>query len=257
MQQRVALAVRDRQHRQAGLGVVGAAVQRQRPEVRRGPGEDDQHQEPGLGRYLARHRGPAQRRRHRPREPADHDVLRRGRLEQDGVDHRVAEEGGKGQPHRQVVGVDVQQPHAGAAQYGGEHQGLRRGDLAGGRRAPRGAAHQRIDLLLDQAIDGKGRTGQQPDAGGAADQHAPRHHAGRGEEHADDGAEHGQLRHARLGQGGILSGKVPYPAQLAQRMGVCSGNHGRGLVFHVARAAFGTAAGAPAACIVSPASPTL
>jgi hypothetical protein len=101
----------------------------------------------------------------------------------------------------------VQQPHA-RAQHGREDQRLRGGDLAGGRRAPRGAAHQRVDLLFHQAVDGESRAGQQPDAGGAADQHRPRHHARRGQEHADDGAEHGQLRHARLGQRGVLAGQV-------------------------------------------------
>src|SRR3954468_10813156 len=41
----VGLAVRDRQHRHAGLGVVLGAVEGERPEVRRRPREDDEEEE--------------------------------------------------------------------------------------------------------------------------------------------------------------------------------------------------------------------
>ena len=101
-------AVRHRQHRQAGLAVVVGAVQRQGPEVRWRPQEDDQAQDHRLGADLARHRGPAQHGRHRPRSPADDDVLRRQRLQHHGVHHRVADEGGEGEPHGERIDEKIQ-----------------------------------------------------------------------------------------------------------------------------------------------------
>ena len=92
-----------------------------------------------------------------------------------------------------------------AAEHAGEHEHLRRRDLAARQRAPRGARHARVDLALDQAVDRERRAGQQPDADGAGDQRrASGHHAGHRQEHADHRAEHGQLRDARLGQRPVL-----------------------------------------------------
>ena len=204
LQAGVGHAVRDRHHRQAGAHVVVAPVHRQRPEVRRGPHEDDQDQQPGLHRHVVGDRGPAQRRRHRAGQTADHDVLRRVRLEQDGVDQRVAHERHEGQPHRERIDHAVQHTHAGAADDGGKDQGLGGRQLAHGGRAARGARHAGVDLGLDQAVDGEGGAGQQPDAERRPDQHVPAGETIGGEEHADHGAEHGQLRDARLGQGPVL-----------------------------------------------------
>src|SRR5262245_27967118 len=73
--------VRDRQHRQSGARVLLGAVERERPEVRRRPREDDQEQEQRFRRHLSGYRRPAEHRRHRARRAADHDVLRGERLE--------------------------------------------------------------------------------------------------------------------------------------------------------------------------------
>ncbi len=93
---------------------VGAQV------VDDGPDEDDQHQQPGFGRHGIGHRRPAQRRRHGARQAADDDVLRRARLQDDGVDDGVADERGEGQPHGERVDQRVQHEHAGAAQQAGQ-----------------------------------------------------------------------------------------------------------------------------------------
>src|SRR3954464_11383564 len=53
LQTRVVLAVRDRQHRHAGAGIVLRAVEGERPEMRRRPGEDDEEENHRLRRDLA------------------------------------------------------------------------------------------------------------------------------------------------------------------------------------------------------------
>jgi hypothetical protein len=163
---RVLHAVGDRQHRQAGARVVVAAVHGQRPEMRRGPDEDDQHQQPGFHRHVVGDGGPAQRRRHRAGQAADDDVLRRGRFQQDGVDQRVADEGDEGQPHGQRIDHRVQDPMPSAADDGGKDQvwwtTVRPWRWRGARCGPCGRRFR-----FDQAVDGEGGAGQQPDAGRA------------------------------------------------------------------------------------------
>ncbi len=65
------------------------------------------------------------------------------------------------------------------------------------------APHLRVDAFFDQAVEDGGRTGHQPDAqaGGERQPHVRQPgHAGHGQHHADERAEHDQLDHARLGQ---------------------------------------------------------
>src|SRR3954470_19431549 len=82
LQTRVVLAVRDRQHWHAGPGIVLRAVEGERPEMRRRPGEDDEEENHRLCRDLAGDRRPAENRWHGARGAADDDVLRRGGLQQ-------------------------------------------------------------------------------------------------------------------------------------------------------------------------------
>ncbi len=176
--------------------------------MRRGPDEDDHHQHPGLHRNVIGHGRPAQRGRHGAGQAADDDVLRGRRFQDDGVDDGVADEGGEGQPHGQRIDQVVQHPHAQATQHAREHQRLAYRDFAARHRTAGGARHARIDLALDQAIDGEGRAGQQPDAQRAEDDLVPVRQVGRGKEHADHRTEHCQLRHARLGQCPVLGDAV-------------------------------------------------
>ena len=127
------------------------------------------------------------------------------RGEDDGIDDGVADEGGEGQPHGERIDHVVQHEHASAAQQARQAQHLVGGDGAARGRSPCGAQHAGVDLLLDQTVDGEGGGGQQPDAQ-RAEQHALHvGNAGRGQEHADDGAEHRKLRDARLGEHEILA----------------------------------------------------
>ena len=201
LQARVLLAVRHRQHRHAGARVVLGAVQRERPEVRRRPGEDDEEQQQRLDGDLAGHRRPAEHRRHRARGAADDDVLRRRRLEDHRVDHRVADERGERQPHGERVDELHQQPQAGAAQQ------RRRTPGSAAPRARRAAAAASCVRAITASIFCSTR--QLTAAAAPATRRCrrwpassvpQRHHAGRGEEHADHRGEHDERHHARLGQ---------------------------------------------------------
>ncbi len=192
--------MRDRQHGQSGLFVIFHPVKRQRPEMRRRPQKDDEKQQHGVDRDVAAHCRPAQYRRHGARGAANDDVLRRGRFEKDGVNHGIADEGAEGQPHGQRVDLGVEQPHAGGAQHPRKRDDDRRAQFTIGRGPPGGAAHHRIDLLLNQTVERSCSAGHQPDAQRTEQHRLPSRQGGLGEKHADDRAEHDQLHHARLGQ---------------------------------------------------------
>ena len=65
---------------------------------------------------------------------------------------------------------------------------------------PRVRAIKRVDLLLDQAIDRGGRTGDQRDTEGAEYHDVDGRRARRGQKHADHRGENDQRYDARLGQ---------------------------------------------------------
>ena len=81
------LAANHWQHRHARLRVVIGDQQRQGPEVRRGPEEDNQEKDHRRPRQLAGHRRPADERREAARSTTPHDVLGRTPFEH----HRVAQ----------------------------------------------------------------------------------------------------------------------------------------------------------------------
>ena len=87
------------QHRDAGGAVVALLVERQRPEVRRGPEEDDEEQDDRGQRDVAGDGGPADHRREGAGGAADDDVLRRRALQPHRVDDGV-EEDGEGEQRR-------------------------------------------------------------------------------------------------------------------------------------------------------------
>ncbi len=168
--------------------------------MRRRPEEDDQEQEQRLRAKLAGDRRPSQHRRHGAGCAADDDVLRRGRLQQHRVDDRVADEGRERQPHRQRVDVSIEQQQPDAADDAREDECLQRGQLAARQRPRTRARHQRIDLLLDQAVDRCGSAGDQRDADGREEHDPRRRQPGCGEEHADHRAKDDERHHSRFGQ---------------------------------------------------------
>ncbi len=132
--------------------------------MRRRPREDDEEEQQRLERDVARDRRPAEHRRHRTGSAADHDVLRRGGLEQHGVDDRVAHERAEREPHRERVHRVPEDREAEAAHGAREEQDLRRRDRAHDGRTSARARHRRVDLLLHEAIERRGRARDQRDA---------------------------------------------------------------------------------------------
>ena len=155
---------RHRQHRHAGAGVVLVAEERQRPEVRRGPEEDQREHQHALDRDAAGRRRPADHRRQRPGRAADHDVLRRRPLQPDRVDHRVEEDGEGEQPRRDEVGEEPQHHHREPGQRQPERQRLAALDPPRGDRPAGGAAHHRVDLPVLPHVERARRAGADGDA---------------------------------------------------------------------------------------------
>ena len=205
MQRRKGLAVGDGQHGQAGALVVVLTVECQCPEVRGRPDEDDQHQQPGFSRYGIGNGGPAQGWGHGTGQTTDHDVLWSQGFEDHGIDHRITNEGGQGQPHGQRIHPVIQHQHAHAAQQTGHGQDLRRGNGAACRTAPSGTQHAGINLAFDQAVDGKGGSRQHPYAQRARDHGARIGQAGSSQKHADNGTENSQLGDSWFSQYQILA----------------------------------------------------
>ncbi len=88
----------------------------------------------------------------------------------------------------------------GAPNHAGKHQGLGIAQFAARQRPRAGARHDRIDFLLDQAIERSGGARHQRDTEGACPQRLPRRPAGHGEKHADDGGKHNQADDAQFAQ---------------------------------------------------------
>jgi hypothetical protein len=182
------------------LGVFFLAVDSQRPEVRRRPGKDDQHQQQGVAIDLVGHGGPPQQRRRRSGQPANHDVLRCRALEVVGVDEGIPDQRGQGQPRRQRVDQQHQNKHAGASHRGSEHDRTDGAHAAACDGPVAGAGHLRIDAPIDEMIHCRSRACTQRDAEVAEHQHIPRHHAWRGQKHADDGCQHHERHDPGLAQ---------------------------------------------------------
>ena len=128
--------------------------------------------------------------------------LRRRGLEQHGVDHRIADKCAQCQPHGERVHPFVQDQHAQRADDEREHQRLGDRQSAARQRAGAGAHHLRVDVLLDQAIDGECGACKQAYPQAAEHDRAGRRKRGcrYAEEHPDDRGEHGEQRHPRLGE---------------------------------------------------------
>ena len=153
-----------------GLGVLALLDEGQRPEVRRGPVEDDGEEVDGREVEPPGHRGPAHQRRERARRPADDDVLRRVPLEQHGVDEHVEQQPAQREPGAQRIDLVPEDGERDGAQRHAEEEPLRRRDPAGRDRAESRARHPVIDIPVEPHVDRVGAAGHQV----AADHH-PEH----------------------------------------------------------------------------------
>jgi signal transduction histidine kinase len=145
-----------RQHRDASGGVVLAEFHCQRPEVRRGPQEDDREQHDRRDRYRALDRGPADEDGKTARRAADHDVRWTAPLEQQRVDEDVEQDRRVGQRGGQPVGHQAEQQCRPRAERDPPGERLARLDRSGrvDQRTARGALHHRVDVAVDVAVDG-------------------------------------------------------------------------------------------------------
>ena len=205
MASRVLSPVGYRQHGQAGGGVVLRPIERERPEVGRGPDEDDEEQQPGFAGSLVGHGGPTQHRRHGAGGAADHDVLRRVRFEEHGIDDRVANEGGKRKPHGQRVHHPMEQREANSANHARDGHRLQRIHLAARQRPATGTRHHGVDFLLDEAVHRGCGACHEGYADGGRKQDSGRHHTGRRQKHADHRTKHDEGNDSGLGQGKVLT----------------------------------------------------
>ena len=140
------IAADDGQHRDADFGVVVFDEQRERPEVRGSPDEDDGEERPGHRAEMARHRGPADQRRKRACRAADHDIVPGAALEPHGVDHDIEGKSCHREQGGQQVGEAPQQRPGADHQQDGERQGVAHRDRLRYGRAACGALHPLVDV---------------------------------------------------------------------------------------------------------------
>ena len=184
-------AVRNRQHGDFHGGVFLAAVNCQGPEMWWRPGKNDQHQKQRVAVDFTGYSRPAQQGRGRAGKPADNNILRRGALQEHGIDERVAQQRCQGKPRGQRIDPDKQNRHAGTAEKGGEERSL---PVAHAPASDGGTRHLQIDSLVYQMIHGGGSARAQGNTQIAKQQDFQRHHARDRHEHpyhrGEDHQEH-------------------------------------------------------------------
>src|SRR5215475_2932897 len=149
----------DRQHGDAGTGIIIAAIERESPEMGWCPKEDDEEQRKRLEPDLSGRRGPSDHGRQCAGCTADDDVLGRGPLQPRRV-HYYIEEDRAGQ-QRGCCEVRCQSESCdcdnGKDQSEGKCLNLR--DLAAGNRPHRGASHDCVDIGVVPHVQGAGGSG--------------------------------------------------------------------------------------------------
>ena len=210
------LALDHRQHRHPGAGVVVLDQQREGPEVRRGPEEDDPEREQRLGRQRAGRRGPADQRRHRACGAADDDVLRGQRLEPDRVDDHVAEQAGERKDRREHVHRQRQLDRRQGAERDPEGEPVGRLDPARDQRPSAGAGHARVALAVDVVVDRPGAAGREVAAEHRPEQGRELGEAALGDDHRRHRGQQQERDDPRLGQGDVVAdglGQRPLPRE--------------------------------------------
>ena len=119
----------------------------------RRPRKDNQHQQQRMTINLIGDRRPAQQRRHRTRQPTNHNVLWCRPLKVERVDEGVTHQRSQGQPSGQGVDPRQQHHHAQRPKNEGKNSGSLRVNLAFHNRPAGGARHNGIDMLVGKVID--------------------------------------------------------------------------------------------------------
>ena len=160
-----------RQHWHIGFRVFFFSIQRQRPEVRRCPSEDDEHQQQRARLDTVAHRCPTKQRRGSAEDATDDNVLGCRTFQIQRVDQAIAHPRDEVQPGRQRIYEGNENRHAGDASACGEHRGPRERHASGGHRPVLCAPHTRIDMSIGNVIHHRGRCGNECDADQAGDQY--------------------------------------------------------------------------------------
>ena len=121
--------------------------------MRRGPHEDDQEEDDGGPGQFAGDGGPADQRGDCARCAADHDVLPRAALEQDGVDDHVEGDGGFGEQRGGQVDGQRQLDAAQRGERQAPDEGVPGLQGAAGQRALRGALHDCVDVAVEPLVE--------------------------------------------------------------------------------------------------------
>ena len=189
----------DGQHRHARTGVVVGASERQRPEVRWGPQEDDQEQDERLEPDGSGSRRPANHRWKSAGSATDDNVLRRPPLQPDRI-HGDVDEDREGK-QRRGCDVERQGENGDCAAREGESEPKRFGprDFAVRDRTPGRARHHGVDVGVVPHVEHTGRAGARGDANNRNGSEQ-RIDVAWGDEQADGGREDRQDHHAWLHQ---------------------------------------------------------
>ena len=153
-----ALARHVRQHRHANRFVVPHLEERERPEMRRRPEENDEEKNSAFDRDGIGHAGPADHRRESTGRATDDDVLRRRALQPHCVDDGVEEDGEGENEGRQPIDRETEDRHREAGEHEAEGQSLLGQDAAGRDRALGGAAHDGVDIGVIPHVERTRRT---------------------------------------------------------------------------------------------------
>ena len=201
--------MRDREHRDAGAGVVLAPVERQRPEVRRCPEKDHQREQHRRHAQAAGHRRPGDQRRRGPGGAADDDVLGRAPLEPDGVDHRVIDDREHADQRRGQIGEGEQRDPREAGEHETEAERARRRQRPGRQWTARGPEHQAVDVAIDVVVEGGGRGRGERDAGERSPEQGGGRESACGDQQRGHSGEEDERHDARLGQFPEVEGLGP------------------------------------------------
>src|SRR5690606_24918488 len=149
----------DRQHRHAGIGVVDIAPQRQRPEMRRRPHENNGKKNERFKAHIARNGGPSDHRRERAGGAADDNILRRAALQPDRIDKYVKGDRDRKQGGGNIVDRKPHQHDGGDRENRAERKRFFRAHPAGRNGPALRPLHNHVDVGVIPHIDGAGRAG--------------------------------------------------------------------------------------------------
>src|SRR5256714_6394331 len=152
------------EHRKSSTDIVVDANERQRPEMRRCPEEDNEEQKTRFDRQTARRCRPADDGRQRAGGTTDDDILRSQALEPCRVDNDVKKDREGKERRREPVYQQTEHGHGECGEHDAEGERLAGGDAPPWNWTARGAAHQSIYVCVVPHVKRTRRPGADRDA---------------------------------------------------------------------------------------------